>query len=89
MGDPRSQGNGWGHHSTAIMTSVGGKLYVPIMNGTVFVLTADAKQLDQKAILAINDLGPAGQSWNRASLSYCDGKLYAHTIKQVFCIGTD
>ena len=89
MGDPRSQGNGWGHHSTAIMTSIGGKLYVPIMNGTVFVLQADAKKLDQKAILAINDLGPAGGSWNRASLSYSDGKLYAHTIKQVICIGKE
>ena len=87
MGDGRSQGNGWGHHATALMTSVGGRLYVPIMNGTVYVLQADADELNADALLVINDLGPAGQSWNRASLSYADGKLYAHTIRQLICIG--
>ena len=38
-------------------------------------------------IVAINDLGPAGKSYSRASLSFANGKAYAHTIQELICIG--
>ncbi len=50
-------------------------------------LTAALSGLDQSAIVAINDLGRVGQAWNRASLSYARGNLFAHTIREVICIG--
>jgi len=56
------------------------------MNGTVYVLQGESAQLDEQSILAINDLGPVGQSFNRASLSLVDGRIYAHTIRQLICI---
>lgn len=87
VGDIRSKGNGWGHYASQLPTVVGKHLYVPTMNGTVYVLRWDADRLDENALVAINDLGPAGQAWNRASLSYADGHLYAHTIKEILCIG--
>jgi hypothetical protein len=87
MGDKRSQGIGWGHYASAIPIAVGEHLYVPIMSGNVFVIRWNADQLNEDAIVAINDLGPAGKSWTRASLSYSDGKLYAHTIRELICIG--
>ena len=86
MGDARSRGNGWGHHASQIPTIVGEHLYIPVMNGTVYVIRWDADQLDENAIVAINDLGPVGESFNRASLSFADGKLFAHTIKGIVCI---
>ena len=86
MGDKRSMGNGWGHHASQLPTVIGDNLYVPTMSGTVYVLKWNAEQLNEHAILAINDLGPVGQSWNRASLSCAQGRLYAHTIGAVICI---
>jgi outer membrane protein assembly factor BamB len=87
MGDARSRGNGWGHHATALMTAVGPNLYVPTMSGNVYVIQWKAPKLDEHALLAINDLGPVGQSWTRASLSFGDGHLFAHTIRELICIG--
>ena len=38
------------------------------------------------AIKAVNDLGPGGETWTLASLSYAGGRLYAHTMKEIICI---
>lgn len=86
MGDPRSRGNGWGHHASQVPTVIGDLLYIPTMAGTVYVLRWNADSLDEHAIVAINDLGPVGSSWNRASLSFADGRLYAHTIREIVCL---
>jgi acetyl esterase/lipase len=87
MGDARSQGNGWGHQASALPTAIGDYLYVPVMTGNVYVLRHAAETLDENALVSINDLGPIGQSWTRASVSYSNGRLYAHTIKKLICIG--
>lgn len=87
MGDARSKGSGWGHHASQVPTVIGHRLYVPVMNGTVYVIAADTDTLDERAIVAINDLGPVGRSFNRASLSHAHGRLFAHTIRELICIG--
>ena len=88
FGDKRSKGNGWGHVAAPTPSVAGGQLYVPVQNGTVYVIDWDAERLNEQAILAINDLGPAGQSYTRASLSFSDGKLFAHTIRELICVGS-
>ena len=87
MGDKRSVGNGWGHIAAPIVTVAADHLYVPVMNGTVYVVKWNAEKLDENAIAAINDLGPAGESWTRASLSFHKGHAFAHTIQSLICIG--
>lgn len=87
MGDKRSKTNTWGHHASPIMTAVGDCLYLPTLVGTVYCIKWNAPKLDEHAIVAINDLGPAGETWTRASLSYSSGRLYARTIKDLICIG--
>lgn len=87
MGDARSRGTGWGHHASQLPTAVGNKLYIPIMNGTVYVLDWTSGTFDNKAILGINDLGPVGESFNRASISFAQGHLFAHTLRELICIG--
>lgn len=87
MGDARSRGSGWGHHAAQVPTCIGNRLYIPVMNGTVYVMDATAPKLDESAILSINDLGPVGGSFNRAGVSFAGGHLYAHTIRELICIG--
>ena len=86
VGDLRSRGNGWGHHASQLPTVIGKRLFVPTMSGTVYVIDYANKVLDNRAIVSINDLGPVGESWNRASLSFSRGRLYAHTIRELICI---
>jgi hypothetical protein len=57
------------------------------MNGTVYVIDAFAETLDEKALVAVNDLGPAGETWTLASFSHAKGRLWMHTMKEVICIG--
>lgn len=87
FGDKRSKQNGWGHIAAATPSVAGPNLYVPVMNGTVYVIHWNAKQLDEKAVVAINDLGPAGRSFHRAGISFANGRAYAHTIRELICIG--
>ncbi|MCP4507916.1 MAG: alpha/beta hydrolase fold domain-containing protein [Fuerstiella sp.] len=87
MGDARSMANGWGHHAAAIPSVADAHLYMPVMNGTVYVLMWQAEKLNENAIAAINDLGPAGHSWTRSSLSFGNSTIFAHTIRELICIG--
>ena len=57
------------------------------MNGTVYVIDAFAGTLDANALIAINDLGTAGETWTLSSFSYANGRLWMHTMKEVLCIG--
>lgn len=86
--DKRNTGNGWGHVSAAPGLVVGDKLYFPTMIGMVYVLDWDVKQLNEKALLSISDLGPATETWTLSALAYANGRLYARTLKELICIGT-
>ena len=57
------------------------------MNGTVYVIRWGAEKLDENAVVAINDLGPVGQSFHRGSISFAGGRAFAHTICELICIG--
>lgn len=84
--DKRAKGTGWGHVSAASPILVNRHLFFPIMNGTVYVINAFAETLDEKALIAVNDLGPDGETWTLASFSYAKGRLWMHTMKEVICI---
>lgn len=85
--DARSKGNGWGHIAAPTMSVAGDYLYIPVMSGTVYVIRHDVNVLNESAIEAVNDLGPVGKSWTRASLSFSNGKVFAHTIRELIAIG--
>ncbi len=86
--DKRNAGSGWGHCSAASPTVIGEYLYMPTMIGMVYVLKWNAPVLDEKALVSISDLGPAGKTWSLSSLSYSDGLIYARTMKELICIGS-
>lgn len=87
--DKRNAGNGWGHVSAASPTVIGERIYLPTMNGMVYVLKWNVERLDEKALLSISDLGPATETWSLSSLSYSDGRIYARTLKELICIGQE
>lgn len=86
VGDKGNTGTGWGHISAASPTLVGRYLFLPVVTGTVYVIDATAETLMPDAIIAINDLGPGGETWSLAAISYANRRLYAHTMKEIVCI---
>jgi len=67
--------------------ALGGKIYFTTMLGITYVIDAGAKELDEKAVLAINDLGPSGETWSLNTPSYSDGRLYHRSLKELVAIG--
>ena len=86
-GDPRSKRDGWWWCMLGSPTAVNGKIFFTTMLGVTYVIDGQAKTLDEKALLAVNDLGPAGQTWSLNSVSYANGRLYHRSMKEVVCIG--
>jgi hypothetical protein len=65
----------------------GGVIYWTMMNGTTYVLNGNARTLDERTILGVNDLGPIGGTWSLNTPTPVDGKLYHRTMTQLICIG--
>ena len=87
VSDKRSQGDGWYWGFLGGPTAVGGKIYFTTMLGITYVIDGTTAVLDEKALLAVNDLGTTGQTWSLNSISYARGRLYHRSMKEVFCIG--
>lgn len=86
-GDPRSKRDGWFWDFLGSPTVVDGKIFITTMLGVTYVLDGHAKTLDAGALLAVNDLGPAGRTWSLNSISYARGRLYHRSMREVVCIG--
>ena len=85
--DKRSKRDGWWWCMLGNPTIFGGKIYYTNMLGVTYVIDAKAKVLDGKALLAVNDLGAAGETWSLNSISYANSRLYHRSMKEVVCIG--
>jgi len=86
VGDHGHNRTGWGHISAASPTRVGRFLFLPVVTGTVYVIDTGVKELSPDSIVAVNDLGPGGETWTLASLTYANQRLYAHTMTEIVCI---
>lgn len=60
-----------------------GRMHMPTMIGTVYVVRWNAPVFDENALVS----GTAGKTWSLSSLAYADGRLYARTMKELICIG--
>ena len=87
IGRKGHQGTGFGHISAASPTLVGRYLFFPVVTGTVYVIDTTAERLSPQALVALNDLGPGGKTWTLGSLSFSNGRLFAHTMREIVCIG--
>lgn len=89
VGDKGHKGTGWGHISAASPTLVGRHLFLPVVTGTVYVIDTEVETLAPEAVVAVNDLGPGGETWTLATVTYARKRLYAHTMKEIICIEAD
>lgn len=85
-GDKRRHGHGFGHISAATPIVVNDCVYFSTVLGTVYVVDAKAKVFDEKALVAVNDLGDAGKTWTLAPFTCANGRLYQRTSREVICI---
>ena len=59
------------------------------MIGMTYVVDTQAAVFDKNALISINDLGPAGDTWSLSTVSYANGRIYHRGLKQVVCIESD
>lgn len=85
--DPRSRRDGWHWVFLGAPLVADGRLYWTLQNGIVYVVDGRAKVLDERALLAVNDLGPLGQTWSLGTPTVAGGRLYHRTMKELVCIG--
>jgi hypothetical protein len=57
-----------------------------MVTGTVHVIDTETKHLSPECLVATNDLGPGGETWALASLTFANGRLFAHTMREILCI---
>lgn len=86
VGNKGHQGSGFGHISAASPIRVGRHLFLTLVTGTVHVIDITKNKLSPESIVATNDLGPGGETWTLASLSFANGRLYAHTMREILCV---
>lgn len=63
------------------------RVYVTTMIGITYVIDSKAAVLDEKALLAVNDLGANGETWSLNSISYRNGRIYHRSLREIVCIG--
>ncbi len=85
--DPRSREDGWWWGYLGSPTAVGGKVFFTTMLGITYVIDGRATVLDERALLAVNDLGPVGRTWSLNSIAFAGGRIYHRSMKEAVCIG--
>ena len=87
--DKRSERDGWGHVTVGSPIGVNEYVYFSTMIGMTYVVDSQQEVFNEAALIAINDLGPAGSTWSLSSPSFADGKLFHRGLKHIVCIGPD
>ncbi len=64
-----------------------GKVYFTTMLGVTYVVNGKAKVLDERALIAVNDLGPLGETWSLNTPTVAGGRLYHRSLREVVCAG--
>ena len=85
-GDKRRLSHGFGHISAATPIVINNHIYFTTVLGTVYVVDATAETFDQRALVAVNDLGKPGETWTLAPLTAAEGCLYQRTAREIICI---
>ncbi len=87
--DRRSGRSGWWWCFNGNTIAVNQYLYFTFMCGKVQVIDGQAKNFDETALVALNDLGAFGKTWTASTPSYSKGRLYHRTLKELLCIGAE
>jgi hypothetical protein len=68
-GDKRSQGDGWGHVASGSPIAINQYVLFSTMIGMTYVVDVEQAIFDETALVSINDLGSAGETWSLSAPS--------------------
>lgn len=85
--DKRSRRDGWHWNFNANPVVVNHRLHLSVMNGMAWCIATDRAELDEQALVAVNDLGPSGGAWSLSSPGFSAGRMYHRTLRELVCIG--
>jgi len=86
--DKRSERDGWGHVTAGSPISVNEFVFFSTMIGMTYVIDSQRTIFDESALISVNDLGPAGETWSLSTPSYSQGRIFHRGLKQIVCIGS-
>lgn len=87
ISDERSKRDGWWWCFNGNPIKVNDTLFFTTMIGNCYAFNTDTKYFDESALVALNPLGPRGESWSLNTPTFARGKLYHRTAKELICVG--
>ena len=83
--ESRSQGDGTQKAFLASPIVVNKNIYFTNAHGLTYIVDT-TKPFNEKALVAVNDLGTKGETYSLSSMAYADGVLYQRSLKAIYAI---
>ncbi|MEP3478196.1 MAG: PQQ-binding-like beta-propeller repeat protein [Fuerstiella sp.] len=87
ISDVRSKRDGWWWCFNGNPIKVNNTLFFTTMIGNCYSFDCTAEHFDEKALIALNPLGPRGETWSLNTPTFAGGKFYHRTAKELICVG--
>lgn len=68
--------------------AINDRIYFTTSLGITYVVDSKSPVLDEKALLAVNDLGASGETLSLNSIAFSRGRIYHRTARELIAIGT-
>jgi hypothetical protein len=88
ISDIRSKRDGWWWCFNGNPIKVNSTLFFTTMIGHCYAFDCKAERFDENALIALNPLGPRGETWSLNTPTFAGGKLYHRTAKVLICVGS-
>ncbi|WP_158966860.1 PQQ-binding-like beta-propeller repeat protein [Paraglaciecola sp. L3A3] len=83
--EPRAQGDGTQKSFLGSPIVVNNKIFFTNAHGLTYVIDANVP-FDPNALIAVNDIGQAGETVSLNAMAYSNGKLFHRSLKSIVCI---
>lgn len=87
ISDDRSKRDGWWWCFNGNPIKVNNTLFFTTMIGNCYAFHCETERFDEHALIALNPLGPRGETWSLNTPTFAGGKLYHRTAKELICVG--
>ncbi|MDB4384506.1 PQQ-binding-like beta-propeller repeat protein [Opitutaceae bacterium] len=87
ISDERSKRDGWWWCFNGNPIRVNDTLFFTTMIGNCYSFKTGTSQFDESAFIALNPLGPRGETWSLNTPTFAHGRLYHRTAKELICVG--
>ncbi len=89
ISDVRSKRDGWWWCFNGNPIKVNNTLFFTTMIGNCYAFDCQTERFDENALIALNPLGPRGETWSLNNPAFAGGKLYHRTAKELICVGNN